>query len=98
MGHYINLQTPNGKKRWRICQARMPQNQHETNWGVCDFEKRTITLHHPLSAEEMLRTIIHESAHAACPDLSEAAIERIEASVASALMPFLEAIADDLFS
>lgn len=59
-------------------------------WGQVDYGKREITLHSKLRGHQLVATLIHELCHAACPDLSEDAIERLEASVMAGIKPYLK--------
>ena len=83
-------------RRWRVMRKRLPQNQHETTSGACDWAKRTITIHTPVPAKELLATLVHESIHATAPDLTEAAVERIEESVVAAVWPYMQEIYEDM--
>jgi hypothetical protein len=84
-GFYVKLREPDSiravgyvEKRWRIARARLPQNQHETNWGDYDGDKRVILIHTPLSNEEFWSSLWHEVLHASLPDTDEGAILRAE--------------------
>ena len=83
-------------RRWRVVRGRLPQNQHETTSGACDWSRRTITVHSPVPAKELLATLVHESIHATSPDLAEAAVERIEESVVAAVWPHMQEICEEL--
>lgn len=83
-GFYVYLREPAPnkagylEKRWRITRGRLPQNQYESNWGKCDYETRTITIHTPLSVEDFWSTLWHEVLHAVQPDAAEHVILRAE--------------------
>jgi hypothetical protein len=92
-GFYVILREPDSRsaygfqeRRWRISRARLPQNQHEKNWGICKPSKRVIVIHTPLSDEEYWATLLHEVMHATCPDLDESAVLRIEHGLIAACM------------
>lgn len=83
-------------RRWRVVRGRLPQNQHETTSGACDWSRRTITIHTPVPAKELLATLVHEAIHATSPDLAEAAVERIEEAVVAAVWPHMQEICEEL--
>lgn len=93
-------QDKNGPKvvyrRWRVIHRTMPQNQHETTSGACDWAKRTISIHTPVPPKEMMATLTHEAIHATAPDLAEAAVERIEEAVVAAVWPHMQEICEEL--
>lgn len=80
-GFYVNLREPCAGcrdgymvRRWRVSRARLPQNQHERNWGECCFRTRSIVIHTPLSDEDFWATLWHEVKHVSHPYLIEGAI------------------------
>jgi hypothetical protein len=84
-GFYINLReysptAPDGyvERRWRVSRARLPQNQHQRNWGNCCHKTRSIVIHTPLSDEEFYSTLDHEIDHVSYPYLDEPEIMRGE--------------------
>jgi hypothetical protein len=84
-GFYANLREPDStrpyghvERRWRVSRARLAQNQHTKNWGVCSRDKRAIVIHTPLPDDEYWSSLWHETIHAVCPDLDESAVLRIE--------------------
>ena len=99
---YIKIpEAPSGKngqkvvyRRWRVVRERMAQNQHETTSGACDWAKRTISIHTPVPAKEMMATLTHEAIHATAPDLAESAVERIEEAVVAAVWPHMQEICE----
>lgn len=76
------------ERTWTVRRARLPQNQHERNWGRCEHSQRLILIHAHLSDEDFISTLIHEVAHACLPDLDESPILRLEWSVREALSRF----------
>jgi len=74
----------------------MPQNQHETTSGACDWARRTISIHTPVPPKEMMATLTHEAIHATAPDLAESAVERIEEAVVAAVWPHMQEICEEL--
>jgi len=81
-----------GTNFWKVARRRLPQNQHQKNYGYTDYENRTIVVHHRLQGVDLFRTLIHEAVHAACRDLNEDAVCRIEDSVTNACWPLLDEI------
>ena len=53
--------------------------------GLCDWDKRTITICNQLGGELELDTIIHELLHACQPDIEERAIEATATDIARVL-------------
>ena len=87
----VVLRTPKGKETWKVKLARLPANQHEKVYGLCSYEKKTITIDDRHDFKTILQTAIHEASHSALgPDLSESAIERIEHNVFAVAWLFLE--------
>lgn len=70
-----------GSNWWRISRSCRSRD----DYGDCDFEDRTIRIHKNLSDREAFGTIIHECVHAAAPDLTEEAVERIEYAIMQGL-------------
>jgi hypothetical protein len=78
------------ERRWRVTRARLPQNQHQRNWGTCCHHRRRIAIHTPLSDEAFWSTLWHEVDHATHPYLDEGPIlmgefNRLEVSRAAGL-------------
>ena len=101
MGIYVNIPeqtpTPDGpgvvRRRWRITREPIPCGKL---LGLCDWHRRTIVIHNTVSGLQLFGTLIHEATHATAPDLSEEAVERIEASVTAALLPYLRELAEEI--
>jgi hypothetical protein len=53
--------------------------------GLCDWDKRTITICDQLDGELELDTIVHELLHACQPDLAEDTVEQTATDVARVL-------------
>lgn len=53
--------------------------------GLCDWDKRTITIKRTLSGELELDVIIHELLHACQPDQGEEAIDETASNIARVL-------------
>ena len=53
--------------------------------GLCDWDKRTITICNQLDGELELDVIIHELLHACQPDQNEEAIDRTATDIARVL-------------
>ena len=51
------------------------------NKGVCDYEKRKITLCKKKSHQDRLNTLLHEILHASQRDLDEEAIDEIAEAI-----------------
>lgn len=54
--------------------------------GLCDWDKKTITICNQLGGELELDTIIHELLHAAQPDQNEDAIDQTSTDIARVLV------------
>ena len=45
--------------------------------GLCDHEEQIITIRSGMSPDRQRMVVLHEAAHAACPYLTEEAIDRL---------------------
>lgn len=84
-GFYVWLREPSNEyrcgyfvRRWRVIRRRLPQNQHEKNFGFYDPDRRWIIIHTPLSDEDFWASLRHEIDHVSLPDVDEDAILRAE--------------------
>jgi hypothetical protein len=71
---YINGQ------RWKVrfCKLR-------GRYGDCDYDTKTIRIHHTLTGRELMDTLLHELIHARWPDLLESAVEEFAETLAHVL-------------
>lgn len=58
-GNYVELATPRGMERWRLCFRR------QSDWAVASADKRTIFLRTGQSPTELADTLAHEAIHIA---------------------------------
>lgn len=65
-------------RRWHVRRGRLPQNQHDTNFGETDINKRTITIHTPLADDDFWSTLRHEVDHVSYPFLDELWVSNAE--------------------
>jgi len=67
-------------ERWKIrfCALR-------GRYGDCDYDTRTIRIHHTLTGTELMDVLIHELVHARWPDLLESAVEEFAATITHVL-------------
>jgi hypothetical protein len=82
-GFYVLLPTPSGVQRWRVAYRR------QQYFGWTDWPKKTIWLAPNQSREELLDTLIHESAHVATGlrwDSAEDMLRRIAAGATALLL------------
>ena len=66
-------------EKWRIVIARPPQNFCD---ALCCYNERTIYIR---PTADLTRCVVHEILHAACPDLSEEAVEELEDAICTGL-------------
>ena len=91
MNFRVCLHSPEGTHKWAVLRQRLGRN-----WGLCLHDDKKILLHDCKDYDMLLRTAIHEATHAACPDLSEHAVVRIENSVTAILYPLIQEICDGM--
>lgn len=75
---YLGDASCNALSRWTLVPARLAGV-----YGECDYDKKTIRIHHTLRGIELLDTLIHELIHARWPDLSEDAVEEFASTLAA---------------
>ena len=64
-----------GDDWWRVAERSMDE------YGLCDYEAKTIWINPKQGKAEARRTLIHEILHATCDALTEAYVERFEYAV-----------------
>lgn len=67
-------------ERWKIRRARLRRA-----YGECDYNTRTIRIHHTLVGTELMDTLLHELIHARWPDLQESSVEEFATTLTAVL-------------
>lgn len=69
-GFYVTLETPEGTQRWRVAPKKM------SNYGLTDWQRKTIWYRPNQTMRELVDTLIHEATHVATGIGSEQTIEQ----------------------
>jgi Rad3-related DNA helicase len=67
-------------QRWTIRRAKL-----RGAYGDCNYETKTIRIHHTLAGAELMDTLLHELIHARWPDLMESSVEEFANTMAAVL-------------
>lgn len=79
-----------GNTEWKVRQVKtLPHG----DWGLCDYEKETISIKRSLSFEEKLLTLVHEVIH--CFDHEDYRVEVPHALIYALEIPIAKLIMDN---
>jgi len=67
-------------ERWKIRRAALRKL-----YGDCNYDTKTIRIHHTLSGAELMDTLLHELIHARWPDLLESSVEEFAGTLTAVL-------------
>ena len=90
------LQTPSGNQKWKVKLTKLRPDEDGTVYGLCQFDKKTISVDDSHGLKLLIQTAIHEATHVALgEDYGEPAVERVEYNSFNVLWPLLEDYLDD---